>query len=187
MKISIIGIGRVGSTLAYTLALKGICDELILIHRREKVALGDAYDLQHGMQFLPRPTNIRAGGTLDTRDSDIIVVCASVPTNPDMKSRMELASGNVELFKNLIPALAEGSPNAKFIIVSNPVDILTYLTIKCSGLPASQVMGTGTLIDSARFRSMLSHQVGIHPNDLRAYILGEHGFSYRSAWAPLIF
>lgn len=175
MKISIIGIGRVGSTLAYTTVMKGLCDELVLHNHNLSVALGDAYDLQHALPFLHRQMWVHSGEMDETSHSDIIAVCASVPMTRDMSSRMELLAGNVALFDELIPALAVRSPEAKFVIVSNPVDILTYLTIKLSGFPPARVMGISTLMDSARYRSMLSAELSIHPDDLRAYILGEHG------------
>ncbi|MCX8049355.1 MAG: lactate dehydrogenase [Methylohalobius sp.] len=175
MKISIVGIGRVGSTLAYTIALKGLCSELILVNRRPKIAQGDAYDLRHAMSFLDRPFEVRHGDLSATRGSDLIALCASVPTPAGLKSRLELLEGNVKLFRELIPPLAALSPHAVLLIVSNPVDVLTYFALKFSGFPPARVIGTGTLVDSARFRAMLSEEVSIHPEDLRAYILGEHG------------
>ncbi|MGH6635293.1 MAG: malate dehydrogenase [Gammaproteobacteria bacterium] len=175
MKISIIGLGRVGSTLAYTVMIKELCDELILVNRRPEVAIGDAKDLQHALPFIERQMIIDAGAIPETADSDIVVMCASGHTPKNMRSRLELGPANAELFEQLIPPLAKASPQAKLIIVTNPVDALTYTAIKLSAYPPSRVLGTGTLIDSARFRSMLSAEVGIHPDDLRAYILGEHG------------
>lgn len=175
MKISIIGLGRVGSTLAYTVMIKELCDELILVNRSPEVAIGDAKDLQHALPFIERQMIIDAGGIPETADSDIVVMCASGRTPKNMRSRLELGPANAKLFEQLIPALAKASPQAKLIIVTNPVDALTYYAIKLSAYPPSRVLGTGTLIDSARFRSMLSAEVGIHPDDLRAYILGEHG------------
>jgi L-lactate dehydrogenase len=175
MKVSIVGIGRVGSTLGYTLTLRGACTELVLVNRRSEVALGDVYDLQHTQPFLARPINIHQGEIADVAGSAVIAVCASVPMPPHIRDRNDLAAGNVALFRDLIPRLTAAAPEAVLLIVSNPVDVLTYCALRFSGLPPSRIVGTGTLIDSARFRSMLSQEVGIHPDDLRAYILGEHG------------
>lgn len=175
MKISVIGIGRVGSTLAYTILIKGLADELVLVGRNPEVVKGEAYDLQHAQPFLSKQMAIRQGSIDDTEGSEIVVVTASVPTNPGMSSRMELSKGNVGLFRELIPAVAAVSPKAILVIVSNPVDVLTYAAIEFSGFPSTRVIGTGTLIDSARYRSMLSAELSIHPDDVRAYILGEHG------------
>ena len=175
MKIAIVGIGRVGSTLAYTLVMRGLCDELLLINRRREIAEGDAHDLRHAVAFVDRRIEVYAGDIADSAGADIIAICASVPLQEQTTDRLALGPGNAELFRQLIPQLAEASPNAVFLVLTNPVDIMTYLTIQLSGLPPRRIMGTGTLIDSARFREMLSDEIGIHPDDLRAYILGEHG------------
>lgn len=175
MKVSIIGMGRVGSTLAYTIVMKELCDELILVNRRPEVAIGDAKDLQHALPFVERQIRIDAGSPERTANSDIVIICASARTPEKMRSRRELGPPNAAIFKTLIPDIARYSPDAKLIIVTNPVDALTYLAITLSGFPPTRVLGTGTLIDSARFRSMLAAEVKIHPDDLRAYILGEHG------------
>lgn len=166
--------GKVGSTLAFALSLKDYVRELVLVGRRPDAALGDALDLEHAQFFIDVPTRIVSGGAAETRGSDVIVICASVPMGQS-GSRAEMGPANVRLFRELLPPLVEGSPNAILLIVSNPVDVLTWFACEISGFPASRVLGTGTLIDSARFRRMLSDEVGIHSEDLRAYILGEHG------------
>lgn len=175
MKIAIVGIGRVGSTLAYTLVMRGLCDELLLINRRREIAEGDAHDLRHAVAFVDRRIDVHAGDIADSAGADIIAICASVPLQEQTTDRLALGPGNADLFRQLVPQLTAVSPNAVFLVLTNPVDIMTYLTIQLSGLPPRRVMGTGTLIDSARFREMLSDEIGIHPDDLRAYILGEHG------------
>ena len=175
MKITIVGIGRVGSTLAYTLVMQGLCDELLLINRRREIAEGDAHDLRHACAFVDRQIEVSAGNTADSTGSDIIALCASVPLKDQGTNRLALGPGNAALFRELVPDLAAASPDAVFVVLTNPVDIMTYLTIQLSGFPPRRVIGTGTLIDSARFREMLSTEIGIHPDDLRAYILGEHG------------
>lgn len=181
MKASIIGLGKVGSTLAFALTMKNVLRELVLVGRDQKVLQGEALDLDHAQSFVPSPAKIRAGEMDAAEGSDIIAVCASVPTPSGMDDRALLGPANARLFDSMIPTLAEGSPNAIFLIVSNPVDVLTYHTLKLTGLPASRVLGTGTLIDSVRYRRMLSEELGIHGDDLRAYILGEHGESQFAA------
>lgn len=175
MKVSVIGIGRVGSTLAYTIALRALCDELVLVNRRHEVAIGDAYDLRHGLSLVDRQISVRAGTITDTAESDVIALCVSVPRETGSIDRLALGPGNAELFRTLIPSLAAGSPNAILLILTNPVDVMTYHALQLSGFPPQRVIGTGTLIDSARFRAMLCEELGIHPDDVRAYILGEHG------------
>ena len=175
MKIAITGMGRVGATIAYSIVMKGLCDHLMLANRTASTAAGDAMDLQHSLAFCQHSMKITSGSIEEAKDADIVVITASVPTSKIMDSRMELGLVNVALFKELIPVIASNNPDAILIVVSNPVDALTYLTTKLSGFPSSQVIGVGTLIDSARFRVMLSQIEKIHPDDLRAYVVGEHG------------
>jgi len=175
MKIAIIGTGHVGSATAYALVLKGLCDHLVLAGRNLAKARGDALDLQHTLAFCERSMVIESAGLEEVTDSDILVVTASMPTSGQMTSRLELGPANVALFRQLIPLLARNNPDAIMLIITNPVDIMTYLATQISGFPAARIMGIGTLVDSARFRSRLSIEEQIHPDDLRAYILGEHG------------
>ena len=175
MKISIIGTGHVGSTLAYALVLKGLCSHLILAGRNMQRVQGDALDLQHTLSFCERPMSIEYSMIENVKNSDILVITTSVKKKGRLTSRMQLGEANVKLFKYMIPMLVSNNPNAIFVIVSNPVDVLTYLTTQLAGLPPSRIMGIGTLVDSARFRVLLSAEEKIHPDDLRTYILGEHG------------
>jgi len=175
MKISLVGVGRVGSTLAYTLLFRGLGDELVLLDRNREVAIGETLDLQHAEGFIGHPMVVRPGEVNDTKDSDIIVVSCSVPWNQDYTSRYDMGYDNLRLFREIIPPLAQASPDAKVLVITNPVDVMTYHAIKLTGFRPERVFGTGTLIDSARFRTMMSARMGIHPDDVRAYILGEHG------------
>ena len=177
IKISIIGIGRVGSTLAYTLLLRGLTDELVLVDQNINVAEGEVLDLEHAEAFTSCPVIVRAGRLDETAGSNIIVLCSSVPWNQQYKSRFDIGRDNLEIFEEIVPKLAKASPQAKILVITNPVDVMTYHAIRLSGFGAKRVFGTGTLIDSARFRTMLSKKMQIHPDDLRAYILGEHGDS----------
>lgn len=175
MKISIIGAGHVGSTLAYALVLKGLCNHLVVAGRNLQRVQGDALDLQHTLSFCERPMSIGFSLIEDVKDSDILVITASVRNKGKMTSRMQLGEANVKLFKQMIPMLVNNNPNAILVIITNPVDVLTYYATQLAGLPPSRVMGIGTLVDSARFRVLLSAEEKIHPDDLRTYILGEHG------------
>ncbi|MDO9046655.1 MAG: NAD(P)-binding domain-containing protein [Methylobacter sp.] len=176
MKIAIIGTGRVGSTLAYALVIKQICDHLVIAGRTYEKARGDALDLQHTLAFCSRPMRIESCTNEQVKDADIVVITASVaPDGQVLTSRLQLGEKNTLLFRELIPILAVNNPNAVFVIVTNPVDVMTYAACKLSGFAANRVIGVGTLVDSARFRALLSQEEHIHPDDLRAYILGEHG------------
>ncbi|MCC6922858.1 MAG: lactate/malate dehydrogenase family protein [Nitrosomonas sp.] len=175
MKIAIIGTGHVGSALAYSIVLKGLCNHLVLAGRTLARTQGDALDLQHTLSFCERPMTIESSVIEDVRHSDILVITVSARRKEKMTSRMQLGEDNVKIFRQMIPILVHNNPDALLVIISNPVDVLTYLTTQLAGLPSSRIMGIGTLVDSARFRVLLSVEEKIHPDDLRTYILGEHG------------
>jgi len=175
MKISIVGIGHVGSTIAFTLVLKDLADELVLIDKSAVKATSDAQDLTHALAFTDHIIPIKGREIDESMDSDIIIITASVEWRDDYTSRFDLGPGNVRLFKQLLPKISELSPNAILIVITNPLDIMTYFAIKYSGYSTNKVLGVGTLIDSARFRKILSENYLIHPDDIRAYIIGEHG------------
>lgn len=175
MKTTLVGVGRVGSTLAYTLMFRGLADELVLLDHNKEVARGEASDLQHAEAFVGHPMVAVAGEVEDTKGSDIIILTCSVPWNQKYTSRFDIGRDNLGLFREIVPPLARVSPDAKVLVISNPVDVMTYHTVELTGFGPERVFGTGTLIDSARFRTMLSAEMGIHPDDVRAYILGEHG------------
>jgi len=185
MKLSITGIGRTGTATAFALVTRGLADELVLVSRDPgKMAEGHARDLSHASVFLnPRPARISSGTVADAEGSDVIIVTNSVPA-PTLPAddaevppidRNSLAEGNAAIFRELLPALADGSPDAVFVVLSNPVDAMTYLAIRQAKLSPRRVIGSGTLIDTGRFRELLAQLVGGHPVDVRAYILGEHG------------
>jgi L-lactate dehydrogenase len=181
MKTSVVGLGRVGSTLAFSLSQRNCVHEMVLIGRGREDTIGDALDIAHAQSFVEVPTRVIAGTTADTANSDIIVVCASIPSPSGMSDRATMGPSNVKLMRELLPPLARLSPKAILVMVSNPVDALTYYAIQFTEFPAHRVLGSGTLIDSARLRHELSLELGIHSSDLRAYILGEHGGSQFAA------
>ena len=175
MKVTIVGPGSVGATLAYTLVLKQVANEIVLVGRSREKAEGEALDLTHAQAFLPTQVLVRAGEAADAEGSEVVIVCASAPQPAVIRSRNEMALANAKLFRELLPPIAAAAPECKLVIVSNPVDPLTWLALQVTGFPPERVFGTGTLIDSVRFREMLSRSLTIHPDDLRAYVLGEHG------------
>ena len=175
MKVTIIGPGKVGMVLAYTLMLRGVAREIVLVGSDRMKAEGEALDLTHAQAFQQIPVKVRAGQIEDAAGSEVVAVCASVPMPSGLLSRNALAQGNANLMKKLLPRVAEVAPEAKLVMVTNPVDVLTWQALELTGFPRERVMGTGTLVDSVRFRELLSAMLHIHPDDLRAYILGEHG------------
>jgi L-lactate dehydrogenase len=175
VKVTIVGPGTVGMVLAYTLMLRGAAREIVLVGANRTKAEGEAMDLMHAQAFLQVPVTVRAGDLADCAGSEVVAMCASVPTPDNITDRNILAAGNVQLMRKLLPTVAELAPQTKLVMISNPVDVLTWDALQITGFPRERVMGTGTLLDSIRFREMLSAMTHIHPDDLRAYILGEHG------------
>ncbi|MBN2036066.1 MAG: hypothetical protein JW768_04925 [Chitinispirillaceae bacterium] len=157
--------------------MSGLTDELVLFDRHHDRAEGEAMDLEHAEAFTGHPMIVRSGTISDTTRSDIIVLACSVPWHQEFISRFDIGRENLKIFREIVSPLAEASPDANLLVVSNPVDVMTYHAITLSNFGPHRVFGTGTLIDSARFRIMLSSKLRIHPDDLRAYILGEHGDS----------
>ncbi len=181
MKITIIGTGRVGSAIAFAAVMEPLATELLLVNRSRDKAEGDALDLAHASALRNSNMWIRAGDIEDTAQSDILIFTASTPYGAPDRNRLDLAHDNVEVLEHYIPRLAELSPKAILIMVTNPVDVLTYMALQLSGFPPQRVIGTGTLLDSVRYRSLLSTELKIHSDDIRAYILGEHGDSQFAA------
>ena len=176
MKLSILGTGHVGAATAFAAVLRGACDELVLVNRSREKAEGEALDLSHAAALVPEPPRVRAGDLPAVEGSGVVVVTLSAPWDPDRHgTRMDLAADNVRLFREWVPKVAEHAPDAVLLIVTNPVDVMTWHALKLSGSAPRRVIGTGTLIDSARYRTALSGEIGVHPDDIRAYILGEHG------------
>lgn len=175
MKIAILGTGRVGSALAHAIVLKHLCEHLVIAGRDTTQAKGHALDLQHALSFCPRSMTIQAAAADEVCDCDIVVVTSSVPSDAACASRLDLGSGNAALFGRMIPDVAVRNPDAVLVVITNPVDVMTHLATRLSGFAPHRVMGVGTLVDSARFRTLLSRAIHIHPDDLRAYVLGEHG------------
>ena len=181
MKLTIVGTGNVGATLGYVAVLEGLAEQLVLVNRNQKTAEGHALDLQHTASLVRNPVRVTSGSVVASGGSDVVVVTISVPMNQGNPDRRSLAAGNAELIRDWLPPLAAASPDAVFLVVTNPVDVMTWATLQVTDLPPERVCGIGTLVDSARFRSMLSDELKIHPDDIRAYILGEHGRSQVAA------
>ncbi|MCO6044775.1 hypothetical protein NG895_12735 [Aeoliella sp. ICT_H6.2] len=175
MKVAIVGIGHVGAALAYSLLELETVRELMLVGRNLSRIEGEAIDLRHAGSFFAAPPSVSYGPVSECRDSDIIVLCLSQKTTS--LDRTHLAVDNAQLFAEVVPVLTRQNPNSIFVVATNPVDSLTQLTIELSDLPPSRVLGAGTVIDSCRFRHALSDHLRVHPDDVRAYVLGEHGES----------
>jgi len=180
-KVAVIGAGNVGSTFAYTLMVSGLAREIVIVDRTKEKAEGECMDLNHGLSFT-RPAKVYAAGYEGCVDADIVVITAGAKQKPG-QSRIGLAQTNAEIFKEIIPQIIKYSKEAIILVVSNPVDILTYATLKISGLSANRVLGSGTVLDSSRFRYLISEHCGIDPRDVHAYIIGEHGDTELAVWS----
>ncbi len=180
-KISIIGTGTVGSTIAYTLTVMGLASEIVMIDINNEKALGEALDIRQGTPFCGA-CSIYAGDYRDAADSDIVILTSGVARKAG-QSRLELAQINVNITKMIIPEITKYAPNATYIIVSNPVDILTYTFNKFSDIPESRIIGSGTILDTARLRARLSEYYNINQGNVHAYVFGEHGDSSFIPWS----
>ena len=180
-KITIIGAGSVGSTIAYTLSNEDIASEIVMIDVNKQKVAGEVMDIIQGASFRD-PISVIAGDYEDASDSDIVIITSGIARNPG-QTRIELTQTNVDILKEITPKIVSVAPNALYIIVSNPVDIMTYVFTKISGLPERQVIGSGTLLDTGRLRYALSEYFDIAQRNIHAYVLGEHGDSSFVAWS----
>lgn len=180
-KISVIGTGSVGSTIAYTLTIMGIASEIVMIDINNEKALGEALDIRQGTPFCGA-CSIYAGDYRDAVDSNIVILTSGIARKPG-QSRLELAQTNVDITKSIIPEITKYAPNATYVIVSNPVDVLTYTFCKCSGLPENRIIGSGTILDTARLRARISEYYSINQSNVHAYVFGEHGDSSFIPWS----
>lgn len=176
-----IGVGSVGSTTAYTLLLRGRMEELVLIDSNQKKAIGDALDMNHGLPFVGR-AKVWAGTYEDCRDADIIIITAGAAQKPG-ENRIDLLKRNVTIFESITTEVLKYNTDGILLIASNPVDVMSYFTWKKSGWPAMRIIGSGTLLDTARFRYLISEQLEIDSRSVHAHIIGEHGDSELPVWS----
>ena len=180
-KVAIIGCGFVGSSTAFALMESGLFSEIVLIDVDHSRAEGEAMDISHGIPFV-KPMKIYAGDYDDIVDASIIIITAGAAQKPG-ETRLQLVQKNVSIFKSIIPEISRRKCEGVLLIVSNPVDILTYVAQKLSGFPVNRVIGSGTVLDTARLKSMLSEHLDIDSRTVHAFIIGEHGDSELAAWS----
>lgn len=180
-KVVIIGAGAVGATFAYALAQSGIADEIIIVDQNYELAQGQAQDLAHGFPFLPS-VMIRTGGKDDYSNAQVIVITAGAKQRSG-ESRLDLLQKNAAIIESIVDDIIKENSEAVIVVVSNPVDILTYIALQRIGWNRSRVFGSGTVLDSARFRYFLSQCCDMDVHNVHAYILGEHGDSEFAAWS----
>ena len=181
MKVGIIGAGNVGSATAFALILRGVAREVILIDNNEKKAIAEALDISHATTFA-YASIVRAGTYADLNCADVVIIAAGANQKPG-ETRISLLERNIEIFKSIISQVVLFSPNAFILVASNPVDIMTYYTLKISELPKNRVFGSGTILDTSRFRTLLGEHLSISSKSIHANVLGEHGDSEVLIWS----
>jgi len=181
LKIGLVGTGYVGATTAFTLMLQGIASELVLIDVNKDKAEGEALDLIHSTSFV-HPMEIYAGDYGNLAGSEIVIISAG-PSIGKNETRLDLAGKNYEIFKDIIPQITKYNDRCILLVVTNPVDVLSYAALKISGFPKNRVIGSGTVLDSSRFRAALAAKLGVDLRNIHGYILGEHGDSQVAAWS----
>lgn len=180
-KIGIVGAGMVGSAAAYALALNGTAGRIVLVDRNEALADAQAEDIRHATPFASA-TQVDAGGYADLAGAEVVILAAGVSQQPG-ETRLALLGRNAAVFADVVAQVRAAAPEAILLIASNPVDIMTDVATRLSGLPPARVIGSGTILDTARFRSLLGRHLGISPQSVHAYVLGEHGDSEVLAWS----
>lgn len=180
-RVAVIGAGNVGATFAYTLLLSGLCSEIVLIDANQRKAEGEVMDLNHAVPTT-NPARVWAGDYKDCAGAAVTVITAGTAQRPG-ETRLDLAGRNVDIFRQIVPGIVENNPNGIILVATNPVDVLSYITWKMSGLPKSRVFGSGTILDTSRFRFLLSQLFGVDSRSVHAYIIGEHGDSEVPVWS----
>ena len=180
-KISIIGCGNVGMRYAYALIIRGLARQLVLVDTNKSRTEGEVMDLSHGAPYMS-PVEIISADYPALAGSDLIVITAGKKQESG-QSRLDLVNANVEIYKKIIPEVVKYAPSSIILVVSNPVDVLSYAAYKISGKPSKEVIGSGTVLDTARFRFLLSQHCDVDPHNIHAYILGEHGDSEFAVWS----
>lgn len=179
-KITVIGAGSVGATIAYNLSFDDVASEIVLIDINKQKVEGEVMDIAQGTCFRD-PISIVAGDYEDAKDSDIVIITSGIARKPG-QTRLELTQTNVNILKEITPQIVKEAPNALYILVSNPVDVLTYVFTKISGLPENQIIGSGTILDTARLKCGLSEHFNVAQKNIHAYVFGEHGDSSFVPW-----
>ncbi|MEX5653221.1 L-lactate dehydrogenase [Staphylococcus cohnii species complex 1658] len=181
-KVVLIGDGAVGSSYAFAVVAQGLADELVIIDLDEAKVKGDVADLNHSAPYGDSPVKVKAGSYEDCSNADLIVITAGAAQKPG-ETRLDLVEKNTKIFKDIVTKIMSTGFNGIFLIATNPVDVLSYVTQKVSGLPKAQVIGSGTILDTARFKFELAQEFGVSPWSVDAQIIGEHGDSELAIWS----
>ena len=180
-KIAIVGAGAVGTSIAYAALIRGVARTVALMDVNERKVAAEGLDLQHGLEYVPRATVLGSADPQICADADVVVFTAGAKQKPG-QSRLELAEATIELTRTALPPIVDAAPNARYVMVTNPVDVVTYAALRFTGLPRRQLFGSGTVLDSSRLRFLLSEHCGVAVQNVHAYIAGEHGDTEIPLW-----
>lgn len=181
-KVAVVGAGSVGATVAYAVLARGAAREVVLYDIDAAKVRAEALDLAHGIQFMPMAHVVGTDDVAACAGADVVVVTAGAKQQPG-QTRMDLAGTTIALVRELMPRLVEVAPDAVYVMVTNPVDVVTYAALRCSGLPRAQVLGSGAVLDSSRFRYLIAQHVGVAVQNVHAYVVGEHGDTAVPLWS----
>ena len=185
-KVVVVGCGNVGATVAYSLVNQGTCGELVLLDVNKDKAYAEALDIQHSLYFMNRNITVKTGDYSECEDADIVVITASAPMPKDSHNRLEMLTPSLKIIRNIVQSVMSSGFSGIFIVVSNPVDIMSYYVWKLSGLPSNQIIGSGTALDTARLCCELSELYSLDSKSVQSYILGEHGDTEFIAWSTAL-
>ena len=181
-KVVIVGVGNVGATTAYSILNQGICEEVVLIDVNKEKAIAEALDMQHSIYFMNRNMSIKAGDYSDCRDADVVVITASAPMPKDSHNRLEMLAPSMKIIKNIVENVMANGFDGVFVVISNPVDIMSYYVWKLSRLPKNRIIGSGTTLDTARLCCELSKMYNLDAKSVEAFVMAEHGDSEMVSW-----
>ena len=181
-KVVIVGVGNVGATTAYSILNQGICEEVVLIDVNKDKAIAEALDMQHSIYFMNRNMSIKAGDYSDCRDADVVVITASAPMPKDSHNRLEMLAPSMRIIKDIVENIMANGFDGVFVVISNPVDIMSYYVWKLSHLPKNRIIGSGTTLDTARLCCELSKMYNLDAKSVEAFVMAEHGDSEMVSW-----
>ena len=182
-KVVIVGAGSVGTAIAYSMVNQCICEEIVIIDLNHAKAYAESLDMMHSMEFMNTRTLVREGDYNDCSDADIVVISASMPVPKESNDRMKFLDGSKKIVKSIVTNVMENNFNGIFIVVTNPVDVMSYYVWKLSGLPANRIIGSGTTLDTARLHYYIAKTIDVDPRSINAFIIGEHGDTELVSWS----
>jgi len=181
-KVVIVGAGAVGSATAFSLVTQGVCDDVVMTDINPEKAIGEAMDLQHCIEYLNRNVKVNAGSYADCSDADIVVITASAPYIKG-QNRLDMLETSKKIVKSIVDPIMASGFDGHFVVISNPVDVMSYYIYKLCGLPKNQIIGTGTALDTARLKCLIAQKIGVDPRSVHCAVMGEHGDSQMVPWS----